>query len=142
MVKPEQKKVAASKVADEPVETAATIKNRSRPKFKNNEDGEGKKKAKEGGGLNWKALAFLLLVILPGLLGAVFGAIDYIGKTSWGAKLGLSPTPQKVQSPRQKLTEFYRLHNPAKIGEVDKLLKKYKGREEEMFQVLREKYNV
>ena len=46
------------------------------------------------------------------------------------------------RSPRDLLVAFYQTHNPAKIGEVDKTLTKYAGREELLFLNLAKKYNV
>lgn len=40
------------------------------------------------------------------------------------------------------LTSFYQKYNASKIGEVDRTLQKYKGRESEMFQKLSTKYKV
>jgi hypothetical protein len=40
------------------------------------------------------------------------------------------------------LTSFYQKHNPSRVGEVEKTLVKYKGREPEMFQKLSSKYKV
>jgi hypothetical protein len=39
-----------------------------------------------------------------------------------------------------RLTDFYQKHNPLKVGDVPKLLKKFEGREDAMFQVLSTKY--
>lgn len=43
---------------------------------------------------------------------------------------------------RAALISFYRKHNPLKLVEVDALLRKYKGREEELLHALRVKYKV
>ncbi len=43
---------------------------------------------------------------------------------------------------RAALIEFYKKHNPVKLTEVDALLRKYKGREEELLHALRVKYKV
>jgi len=40
------------------------------------------------------------------------------------------------------LTKFYQTYNPAKVGEVQKTLDKYKGREPEMFTKLSQKYKA
>ena len=39
-----------------------------------------------------------------------------------------------------RLTEFYKEHNPLKMDQIPKLLKKFAGREDAMFQVLDTKY--
>ena len=46
------------------------------------------------------------------------------------------------RDPRDILTQFYQTHNPSKVGEVDKLLTKYKGKEEQLFVNLAKKYNL
>mmetsp|Transcript_15304 Transcript_15304/g.44239 ORF Transcript_15304/g.44239 Transcript_15304/m.44239 type:complete len:1601 (+) Transcript_15304:988-5790(+) len=40
------------------------------------------------------------------------------------------------------LTEFFQTHNPTKVGNVDKVLTKYKGQEEKLFRTLAHKYGV
>jgi len=46
------------------------------------------------------------------------------------------------KTPREILTAFYQKYNPTKVSEVDKLLNKYNGNEEQMFRNLAKKYNV
>merc|ERR1712238_529739 len=46
------------------------------------------------------------------------------------------------KNPREILTAFYQEYNPTKVSEVDKLLNKYNGNEEQMFRNLAKKYNV
>jgi hypothetical protein len=43
--------------------------------------------------------------------------------------------------PRDMLLDFYHTHNPIKVNEVDKVLAKYAGNEEQMFLNLAKKYN-
>ncbi len=43
--------------------------------------------------------------------------------------------------PRDMLLEFYHTHNPTKVNDVDKVLAKYAGNEEQMFLNLAKKYN-
>jgi len=38
--------------------------------------------------------------------------------------------------------QFYQQYNPSKLGEVDKVLTKYKGKEEQLFRNLAKKYNL
>jgi hypothetical protein len=45
-------------------------------------------------------------------------------------------------SPRDLLYSFYQQYNPQKLAEVDKLLGKYQGNEEQMFRNLAKKYNM
>jgi len=46
------------------------------------------------------------------------------------------------RNPRDVLAGFYQTHNPSKVSEVDTLLNKYAGREEQMFLALAKKYNL
>ncbi|TDH67043.1 hypothetical protein CCR75_004149 [Bremia lactucae] len=41
---------------------------------------------------------------------------------------------------REKLTAFYQQYNPAKLSAVEATLEKYKGREDQLFQMLEQKY--
>lgn len=45
------------------------------------------------------------------------------------------------RNPRDMLYEFYKTYNPTKVNEVDKLLTKYTGNEEQLFANLAKKYN-
>jgi formiminotetrahydrofolate cyclodeaminase len=66
---------------------------------------------------------------------------------------GSSPTPFSTsassggstfggKSAKEILTSFYHRHNPSKVDEVDKLLQKYSGNEEQLFRNLAKKYNI
>jgi hypothetical protein len=46
------------------------------------------------------------------------------------------------KTPKEILIQFYQQHNPSKIGEVDKLLAKYSGNEENLLRNLARKYNM
>ena len=41
---------------------------------------------------------------------------------------------------RQRLLDFYERYNPEKLGEIDTILAKFKGREDTLFKKLKEKY--
>ncbi|KAF0711833.1 Aste57867_5091 [Aphanomyces stellatus] len=56
------------------------------------------------------------------------------------AAFGASPAFGGVDY-RAKVVEFYKQHNPDKLSEVDTVLAKYKGKEEELLQKLEAKYN-
>ena len=43
---------------------------------------------------------------------------------------------------RAKLVAFYEKHNPAKLDSIDATLAKYAGRESELFEALRAKYEA
>ena len=43
-------------------------------------------------------------------------------------------------SPKSKLTDIYRIHNPEKVAEIDNLLEKYKGREGDLVRAVSAKY--
>ena len=59
---------------------------------------------------------------------------------------GQAATQQPQQflgkSPKELLISFYREKNPSKVDEVDKLLAKYAGNEEKLFQNLAAKYKL
>ncbi|KAL7580077.1 hypothetical protein ACA910_005062 [Epithemia clementina (nom. ined.)] len=51
-------------------------------------------------------------------------------------------SPLAGKSPREILASFYEQRNPSKLGEVDKVLAKYQGNEEQLFRNLAKKYNL
>lgn len=58
------------------------------------------------------------------------------------APSGSSSTLFNGRSARDLLHSFYQQYNPQKLAEVDKLLGKYQGNEEQMFRNLAKKYNM
>lgn len=46
------------------------------------------------------------------------------------------------RTPRDMLSAFYQKYNPSKVAEVDRILLKYQGKEEQMFRQLANKYNL
>jgi hypothetical protein len=46
------------------------------------------------------------------------------------------------RNPREMLTQFYQQKNPTKLGEIDKVLAKYQGKEEQLFRNLAKKYQL
>jgi len=76
------------------------------------------------------------------------------GLSGFGGDLGsaLGGTTTDVSTPSKPaaatpdysalLTEFFNTHNPSKVGNVDKVLTKYKGQEEKLFRTLAHKYGV
>ena len=112
-----------------------------KPKRRRNEleddldDGpRGKKK-----GIQWKPLAFLMLMVLPGLAPVLFDVIDklqYYGflRQVPGYHL-LSPSPY-----RACLQDYYADWAPEKLGGMDELLSKNEGRERQLFGALMRKY--
>lgn len=58
-------------------------------------------------------------------------------KPKEGAK---DPAAKPKRSPKARLTAYFKKHNPDKINSVDKLLASYKGKEEELFRKLADKY--
>jgi hypothetical protein len=76
------------------------------------------------------------------------GSIETDGKLkpSFGSLKPSSATNSSVTNEAKDyksiLTSFYQKHNASRLGEVDKTLVKYKGREQEMFQKLSSKYKV
>jgi len=55
---------------------------------------------------------------------------------------GATQSTFQGKDPRQMLMQFYQQYNPSKLGEVDKVLTKYKGKEEQLFRNLAKKYNL
>ena len=57
-----------------------------------------------------------------------------------------APTPSTTliggREPREVLVAFYQKYNQSRLGEVDKVLLKYKGNEEQLFRNLARKYNL
>lgn len=62
------------------------------------------------------------------------------GHNQMGQIVGAGTTTGR--NPRDVLTEFYMTYNPAKVSEVDKLLLKYRGNEDQMFRNLAAKYKL
>ena len=90
-------------------------------------------------GIQWKPLAFLVLMTLPGLapmLIELFDKLQYYGvtKTLPGYNL-FAPNPY-----RPCLQEFYADWAPEKLGGLDDTLNKYEGRERQLFGALSKKY--
>jgi len=57
----------------------------------------------------------------------------------------MQPTSQRLfngKTARDLLHQFYQEKNPSKLAEVDKLLAKYSGKEEQMFRNLAKKYQL
>ena len=65
-----------------------------------------------------------------------FNDHSFVGDGRYEFKMRGHPT----MAPPIKGTDFYKKHNPTKMADVPKLLKKFEGREEAMFQALEEKY--
>lgn len=55
---------------------------------------------------------------------------------------GNPPVTIGGRNPRDILLQFYQQHNPNKVGEVDRLLAKYQGNEEQLFRNLAKRYNL
>jgi len=54
-----------------------------------------------------------------------------------------SPKKEKASSsrtPKERLVSFFEEHNPSNISKIDKLLASYKGKEEDLFRKLKQKY--
>lgn len=55
---------------------------------------------------------------------------------------GASQSSLQSRTPREMLTQFYQQKNPSKLGEIDKVLAKYQGKEEQLFRNLAKKYQL
>lgn len=53
-----------------------------------------------------------------------------------------APSEEQVQKIRELIVEVYKEHNPSKLNDVEGLLAKYKGREEQVYRSICEKYSV
>ena len=85
-------------------------------------------------GIQWKPLAFLILMVLPGLAPILIQVSDALPRL--GIKL-----PSFASSPyRPCLQEFYADWAPEKLGGVDDALTKYEGREKQLFGIVSRKY--
>mmetsp|Transcript_4273 Transcript_4273/g.6390 ORF Transcript_4273/g.6390 Transcript_4273/m.6390 type:complete len:151 (-) Transcript_4273:125-577(-) len=129
----------------EPVgeDTASTVRQRKEDKGKQEQDSccgnseraeEAMKKRAEAKRIRWTPIFLLMLFVMPACLPFIFSAFDKFARTDWGIALGL------YEHPKIRLERFYRENNPSKLHEVDTILKKYKGREDEMFAKLEAKY--
>ena len=54
----------------------------------------------------------------------------------------VAPTAAPAVDHRARLVAFYEKHNPAKLDSIDATLAKYAGRESELFEALRAKYEA
>jgi len=62
-----------------------------------------------------------------------------VAKTTEAVK---RPRKEVAKTIRELIVEFYTEHNPAKLSDIDRLLEKYRGREEGMYHAICEKYDV
>ena len=90
-------------------------------------------------GIQWKPLAFLMLMILPGLAPVL---LDLVDKLQYYGVLKSLPGFHMIQpNPyRPCLQEFYADWAPEKLGAIDETLSKYEGRERQLFGALGKKY--
>ncbi|CAM9308288.1 unnamed protein product [Scytosiphon promiscuus] len=93
------------------------------------------RRASKKGGIKILPLILMFVMFGPVVLTGVIFVCDYVANSDWGIKIGLA------DDPRTRLTKFYKKHNPNKMRDVDKLMKKYKGNYAEMFKKLDAKYN-
>ena len=87
-------------------------------------------------GLNPLHVFFLLLFFLPTMLGVVdyFTNFSHVPGGGYGA---LDPAQAEW---RMRLKAFYSEHNPGKMDEIPNLLKRYKGKERQLWRKLNKKY--
>ncbi|CAE8679398.1 unnamed protein product [Polarella glacialis] len=70
-----------------------------------------------------------------------------VGATKPLTSLGVQNIAQSSESPqkdwcRENITKVYREHNPSKLEEIDNLMKKYGGKEVELYEKVCKKYSV
>ena len=80
-------------------------------------------------GWNYAAIVIMLMFILPGFIAVVLQGIDM-----------MYPEAKAERIVRDRVTRCYEAANPSKVHEVDKIVKKYKGRDRALFAQLRNKY--
>lgn len=90
-------------------------------------------------GIQWKPLAFLILMILPGLAPVLFDVADKLQANGFLKHIPgyhmLAPSPY-----RACLKDFYADWAPEKLGTLDETLSKYENRERQLFGALQRKY--
>eukprot|EP01031_Cornospumella_fuschlensis_P031443 gene31443-38008_t len=89
----------------------------------------GGKKASNKSGLNYTAVGILLLFVLPMIFAGVIQVMDF-----------MYPQAAQQRRIRERLVRCFEAVQPAKLNEVDYLLKKYEGKEHVMFTKLKNKY--
>ena len=81
------------------------------------------------------------------VLGGVFSSLPSASTNTLFGGVGVASAPTSTPQENQKdyhklLTDFYQKHNPTKVAEVSQTLRKYKGKEGEMFKKLAQKYKT
>lgn len=102
---------------------------------RHSDDDEPNEKPRKGG-IQWKPLIFLIMMVVVPFVAAVLPMIDKV------AAMGFTlPTMAsfKANPYRPCLVSFYADWAPDKLGNVDETLTKYAGRERRMFGVLSKK---
>ena len=79
---------------------------------------------------------------MKGLGDSLFSSGSTQKDTKQQPSFGAASNSNSPKDYKAILTSFYQKHNASKLGEVDKTISKYKGREQEMFQKLAAKYKV
>ncbi len=97
-----------------------------------NEQYDPKTDGKPKKGINWIAIGLLFLMIAPAIFQGMIMSYDLVQSTVLGDFLGISH--------RARLTAFYQEYNPRKLKDIDRTLRKYKGREDALFEQLSKKY--
>ena len=90
-------------------------------------------------GIQWKPLAFLVLMVLPGLAPVLLDVFDKL--QAYGVLRQMPGYNLIAPSPyRACLQEFYADWAPEKLGSLDDTLAKYENRERQLFSALGKKY--
>ncbi|KAG8467990.1 hypothetical protein KFE25_007042 [Diacronema lutheri] len=84
-------------------------------------------------GIRCGPLIMMLMIVGGSLLPALAKLADSLGHLGF--------TWFKTD-PNARLLRFYEAHNPSKLGEVPNVVRKYRGREEELFSKLEAKYGI
>eukprot|EP00124_Ichthyophonus_hoferi_P001837 Ihof_evm7s108 gene=Ihof_evmTU7s108 len=105
------------------------VRQRRSRKPKNEEvDDDAQKAASKAKSLSF---FFLLLFVLPAVLPFAIQAFSMVATSNLGIRLGLYKTP------KMRLVDFYKEHNPKKLKQknfIQGTLRKWRGREDKLFE--------
>ena len=112
---------------DDEIEEKEVKKGKKEKKEKKGE--EQKVMKKKAAGLNYAAISFLLMMVLPALITLGLQAYDM-----------MYPKLAEARMIRGKIQKCYDQAKPNEVVDIDKIMKKYAGKETALFNSLRNKY--
>lgn len=84
---------------------------------------------KKSGGLNWSAICIILMMVLPAVITLAISAYDM-----------MYPKLAAARMIREKIQKCYSAAKPNEVVDIEKIMKKYNGKERALFANLRNKY--